>query len=975
MIRIHTIESSEAAQTYFVHSERADYYAGSPEKPGIWHGKGAQLLGLKGVVLDSDFAALCDNQNPHTKQQLTKRQNKQRRVAFDFNFHPPKSVSQVHALTQDKRIQLAMEKVVTETMQQMEKDMAARVRKDGGDADRITGNMTWAQFTHLHTRPVEDESGRLVPDPHLHCHCVCFNATFDKKENCWKAAQIGDIKRDAPYYEACFHNRLIRALKALGYGIDIVDGKWEIKGVPPTVIAKFSNRSDAIDKARQKKEAKLGRKLNEKEAADLGQQTRHLKKDADDMSPLELRQVWMDRLNKDERNSLLKTYHEARSNRRKNSLKGVPKDDSILSKHLVDYSIQHHFERASVMDRRRLLTDAIKLSYGEVEHQSIERTFDESNVLTYQENNRTWCTTHEVLEEEKAFIDFAREGRHACEPFLKDADRCLAKGLSDQQTLGMRHILKSRDRVTAIRGKAGTGKTTMMKATIEALEKAGQTVRCFAPTSDATSVLISEGQRESKTVQKLLLNEKLQKELSGCVLWIDEAGLLSSKQMAKLAELSKQHNWRLIFSGDVGQHNAVERGDALRILEAHGGVKPAELDQIFRQKDPIYNDAVRALANGDIDRAFEKFEALDAIHVYSDVDRPKYAAGAYIRSLDAERSALCVSPTHAEGQQITEYIRMMMEATKKLTGPECTFTRLKSLNWTQAQLSDPKQFRPGMVVQAHARMGKLSKDFRGKVVSIEEGTVKVQDKKGRFHALDLSQAEKFSVFEEKEIELMVGDRIRISRNGQTKEGKQLNNGSLHTVQAIKANGDLVLDKGMTLPADYAHFAHGYCVTSHASQGKTVDDVIICESSMSFPAASLEQFYVSASRGRQRLRIFTDDKDALKDAIRRTCARKAASDIQWDADRQLSSKKPSILGKAVHAARYWYGRFGASLRPKQTFAPSVRDTSKSPESSPKPLARPIPKLPAAAPTPEISKAETPLPIPPQPKPSPPIEIDR
>lgn len=971
MLRIHTIENSAAAQTYFVHSERADYYACSPEKPGIWYGKGAQLLGLKGVVSESDFAALCENQNPRTKKQLTKRQNKQRRVAFDFNFHPPKSVSKMHALTGDKNIQLAMEKAVTETMQQVEKDMATRVRKQGCDTDRITGNMTWAQFTHLHTRPVEDAEGRLVPDPHLHCHCVCFNATFDKEENCWKAAQIGDIKRDAPYYEACFHNRLIRSLKDLGYGVDIVDGKWEIKGVPQTAIEKFSSRSDVIDKKRQKKESKLGRKLSGKETAQLGQQTRHLKKDADDMSPLEQRQSWMDRLDKEERLSIVKTYHEARSKRGLNSNKGTTKDNCILSKHLVDYSIQHHFERASVMDRRRLLTDAIKLAYGEVDHESIERTFDESNVLTYSEQNRTWCTTPDVLAEEKAFIDFARKGRHAREPFLRDADGALASGLSDQQTLAIRHILQSRDRVTAIRGKAGTGKTTMMKATIETLEEAGHTVRCFAPTSDATSVLIAEGQRESQTVQKLLLNEKLQRELSGCVLWIDEAGLLSSKQMAKLAELSQKHNWRLIFSGDVGQHNSVERGDALRILEAHGGVKPAELDQIFRQKDPVYNDAVRALASGDVDQAFENLELLDAIQESSDLQRPYRVASEYLRSLNHERSALCVSPTHAEGQLITEEIRALLISAGKLTGPARSYTRLKSLNLTEAQRRDSKTYQPGMVIQAHARMGKLSKDFRGKVVTVEDDSVKVMDGKGFTHTLDLSQVEKFGVFEEKSIELLVGDHIRMSRNGKTIEGKQLDNGSLHTVQAIKSNGDLVLGKGMTLSADYAHLAHGYCVTSHASQGKTVDDVYICESSMSFPAASLEQFYVSASRGRERLRIFTDDKDALKDAIRRTCARKAASDIQWDAAKQLDSQHPSILSKAVHNARQWYGQFGASFKPKLAVAAPNHEIPLAP----KPSVDFLPHRPATPPMPEISKSATSRPIPPQIQPTPSIEIDR
>ncbi len=62
--------------------------------------------------------------------------------------------------------------------------------------------------------------------------------------------------------------------------------------------------------------------------------------------------------------------------------------------------------------------------------------------------------------------------------------------------------------------------------------------------------------------------------------------------------------------------------------------------------------------------------------------------------------------------------------------------------------------------------------------------------------------------------------------------------------------------------NFGHIAHAHCITSHASQGKTVDEVFIYQPSATFPATDAKQFYVSVSRGRERARIYTDNKDEL-----------------------------------------------------------------------------------------------------------------
>jgi Viral (Superfamily 1) RNA helicase len=81
-----------------------------------------------------------------------------------------------------------------------------------------------------------------------------------------------------------------------------------------------------------------------------------------------------------------------------------------------------------------------------------------------------------------------------------------------------------------------------------------------------------------------------------------------------------------------------------------------------------------------------------------------------------------------------------------------------------------------------------------------------------------------------------------------------------------------------VPKDHGGLAHGYVVTSHASQGKTVDKVLVALGSESLAAANREQFYVSVSRGREGVRLYTDDKAAMMEAVQGRGARLSASKL-------------------------------------------------------------------------------------------------
>jgi hypothetical protein len=127
------------------------------------------------------------------------------------------------------------------------------------------------------------------------------------------------------------------------------------------------------------------------------------------------------------------------------------------------------------------------------------------------------------------------------------------------------------------------------------------------------------------------------------------------------------------------------------------------------------------------------------------------------------------------------------------------------------------------------------------------------------------------------------------------------NGSLHSVASFGHHGNIVLDNGQVVPKDYGHLAHGYCTTSHASQGKTVDRVFVACGPESFAAASKEQFYVSVSRARESVSVYCEDKRELLESVSRSSSRMTATELTVASTPQPAAK-PSRLVRIVEHIR-------------------------------------------------------------------------
>jgi conjugative relaxase-like TrwC/TraI family protein len=863
MLRIFCSEDVSQARNYYTSSLKYEadpsklgqYYGQEQEVIGEWQGKGAERLGLHGKVDQNAFETLCDNKRPGTNDRLTPRTNDHRRVGYDFNFNCPKSVSVVHALTGDERVLGAFREAVSETMRQMESDMKTRVRVRGADEDRKTGNMVWGEFIHFTARPVE---GR--PDPHLHAHCYAFNATYDPVEEKWKAGQFGDIKRDAEYYEATFHARLAKKVSELGYAVGRSGEWWEIKGLSRETMEKFSQRTEKIEAA-----AKEGG-IDDATAKDkLAARTRE-KKVKTSMS--DLKREWADRLTPEEKQCLA-------------ALLGQQQNQVITARESMDFALAHCHERASVVTDKALVTEALWHGVGQGDVAQVERQLLRDDILTQEMNGQRWCTTKEVLREEWENIGFVKKGYGQCRPLNPMPYTFQNSQLGQDQMDAVRHVMTSTDRVIATRGPAGAGKTTMMQEAVAAIEAGGQKVFTFAPSAESSrGTLRKEGFQDAETVAHLLKSESLHPQLRGQVLWIDEAGLLSARQMRGIFQLAENQDCRVILSGDTAQHTSVERGDALRLLETYAGLKAAQLTEIRRQKSEQYREAVRDLAKGDARRGFEKLDQMGAIKELREGERYKQLATDYADAVSRRKTALVVSPTHAEGERVTAEIREELKKRGKLGTDDRKLTRFINQQWTEAQRSNPQSYYPGLIVQFHQNAPGFTRGQKLTVSSVgQDNHVSAQDEHGRQHSLPLGQSSRFQVYETQTLPLVPGDKIRITQNGFTIDGKhRLNNGAVYQLKGFTKTGDFKLTNSWIVGKDYGNLAHGYCQTSHVAQSKTVDRVFVAQSAASLGASSAEQFYVSVSRGRDSVTVYTDDKTRLAETIQTSGARMAAHEL-------------------------------------------------------------------------------------------------
>ncbi|MBX5154003.1 Ti-type conjugative transfer relaxase TraA, partial [Rhizobium lentis] len=386
--------------------------------------------------------------------------------------------------------------------------------------------------------------------------------------------------------------------------------------------------------------------------------------------------------------------------------------------------------------------------------------------------------------------------------------------LDAEQVDAIRHVT-GESAIAAVVGLAGAGKSTLLAAARVAWESEGRQVIGAALAGKAAEGLEDSSGIRSRTLAAWELAWASGRELleRGNVLVIDEAGMVSSQQMARVLKVAEDAGAKVVLVGDAMQLQPIQAGAAFRAISERIGF--AELAGVRRQRETWAREASRLFARG---------ETVKALDVY------------------AEQGHLVEAATREDiiGRIVGDWSQARREAIVR----------------SVSEGRDGNLRGDELLVLAHTNddVGKLNEALRA--VMAGEGA--------------LSDSRTFQTARGAR-EFAVGDRIIFLENARFLEprarsyGPQyVKNGMLGTVISTgdkrgEALMSVRLDNGHKVvfsEDSYRNVDHGYAATIHKSQGVTVDRTFVLATGM------MDQHltYVSMTRHRDRADLYAAKED-------------------------------------------------------------------------------------------------------------------
>lgn len=894
----HQLEYTSPSQSY--------YQQGDTIK-GEWQGELAKKWELSGAVTPEEFTRLSEGLHPTTGDALVRHRvemeykredgssvkSVEHRAGWDATFSAPKSVSLTALVGGDERIREAHREAVTTALMELEKYTQARL--GGNRPAETSGRFIVAKFEHDTARPVDGYAA-----PQLHTHAVIFNVT-ERADGTTRAIDADSLFVSQQYATAIYQSELMYKLRSLGYEIERGrSGAPEIKSYSADYLDISSQRHQQIEEVLAKRGA------SGHEAAEIAAHATREKKQ--ELTPAQVLAAHRDIAEK-YGNQPQRIVAEARE--RSQQQQHSP-DRTARAKEAITYARSSLYEREAVADERLIFRDALRRGMGETTYAEVRQEFesrrkegDFRSVEPEKYASGRSFTTPETIAAEHANVAFMRAGQNTVQPIMtaeaaqKHAHR--HDFLNQSQRRVVEEVLNSPDRVHGLQGRAGVGKTTVLRIVREGAEKSGYTVEGFAPTSRAAGQLREAG-IEATTLQSFLArradtpDNKPVKQLY----MLDEASLTSTRQMRDFLEKLKPED-RVLIIGDTRQHQGVDAGRPFQQLQ-DAGMRTALLDRIMRQKDAQLLKAVEHFSRNETQLGIELLKEQGRVtQVANRGERIAAIAKSYAESPEG---ALVVSADNKSRQEINEAVRSALREKGVLPAESRMLQTLAHRSdMTGADRTWAARYNVGDVVQYNTGskdMG-LERNIMATVRSVDApgNMLTVERPDGVMVFYDPRRLRGVNVFREEEREFSVGDRLQF-----TAPDKKLGiaNRDIGTVTEMKDASMTVKmdgkgDRSVTFDTvSFRQYDHGYAVTSHSSQGLTTTRVLAhFDTEGPRGLINTRLAYVAISRATHDAHIYTNDAEALSKRLAVDVSKSAAVDFRSrDPDREVE--------KAVDALR-------------------------------------------------------------------------
>jgi Ti-type conjugative transfer relaxase TraA len=580
---------SKAGGRYYANLAVEDYYTKGGEPPGKWYGLGAEEFRLFGQVDREQFLTLCDGYKLDGSKLVQNAGKENHIAAHDLTFSAPKSVSTLWACggaETRKEIQAAIWKAAEAGCDYMQEKAAYARRGDKAHQHDLNdiepAKLTFAMFEHGTSR---------AQDPQLHIHALALNFGI-RADDTTASLENRMLHLHKMAGGAVFRAEFARQLQER-LGVEIVPGKqgtFEIRGINRALLEEFSTRRAEIEAA-MAKDGVSGAAASEKYTLTTRQKKEHVAREI-------LFEKWEDigrHYNFDEgqiidRSRALKVKNAAPQDTRALVIAAVEKLTTGQAYFTEQQLMRHTAEFASwcgvgAKDAVRAVDDFI--ATGVLIHLNTRDT-------------RRIFTTPEIDQLEKKMLHQVEQSRSQLFPSRNTEPGYLREGLSQEQKRAVYDLTQPEGGIKVVSGMAGAGKTTMLTAAREIWEAQGYEVIGATLAGKTGRKLESETNIPTQTIAKILYDLDHQRGANPftekTILVVDEAGMVGTRQMARLIEETDKQGARLVLVGQATQLQPIEHGAPFRVIGEMVG--KSELKEIRRQHDERDRAAVYAFSEG-----------------------------------------------------------------------------------------------------------------------------------------------------------------------------------------------------------------------------------------------------------------------------------------------------------------------------------------------------------------------------------------